>query len=132
MNENKVTPLLRSSRASTSELPFNPYKIGDLVWLKSGSPCMTVAEPEGNGKPVIGAAATHAMVPAEWFDVDLFLHRSEFHQDQLTRDPAIYPNSVVGVSFAMLEGSPVKANAREQVGTQDTGVESVVKTLKGE
>lgn len=59
---------------------------GQIVWLKSGSPALTVSDL---------SKGIHPNVTVDWFDVDHCACRDAFHQDQLTTDPRAYPSSVV-------------------------------------
>lgn len=64
------------------------YKAGEIVWLKSGSPALTVND--------LGSPPT---VTVDWFDFDHCACRDAFHQDQLTTTPKTYPSSVEPSGF---------------------------------
>ncbi len=64
--------------SNVETLPFSvlalAFETGTVVYLKSGSPPLTVSDVRV--KPNI--------VTVDWFDVDAYAMRGEFHKDQLT------------------------------------------------
>jgi len=55
------------------------YNIGDIVWLKSGSPAMTVTSPDNSGVLIADSQITEV----EWFD-GAKLNREAFLTECLT------------------------------------------------
>lgn len=75
-------PQKGASMDASAKARFHP---GQIVWLKSGSPALTVGFPD----------ARPNIVAVDWFDVDHCACRDVFHIDQLTDNPKCYPSSVV-------------------------------------
>lgn len=73
------------SKQGTSNATPPPFPAGSVVWLRSGSPAMTVSDL--TNKPGI--------VTVDWFDADHCCHRNDFHFSQLTDSPVAWPSSVV-------------------------------------
>lgn len=68
-----------------------PFEVGTLVYLKSGSPAMTVSDLNSGNRSYV--------VTVDWFDLDHFAHRNEYHKDQLTTEPSVL--------FRVPDGGPV-------------------------
>lgn len=94
-------------------VPDRRFKPGQIVWLKSGSPAMTVND---LGNP--------PSVTVDWFDVDHMACRDAFHHDQLTLAPRVYPSSVVvpEIADAMLRhGDAVATKPKQDNGEKPSG-----------
>lgn len=68
--------------AGAANSRFTP---GQVVWLKSGSPALTVNGTDRGG----------VYVTVDWFDIDHCACRDVYHQDQLALGPHLWPSSVV-------------------------------------
>lgn len=78
-----------------------PFPVGRVVWLNSGSAPMTVShERSKTNEP--------SVIVVDWFDTEHFSHKSEFHKEQLTEIPTVFPSTVLLPSIA---SSLVRAGA---------------------